>query len=195
MASKGESVGSLFLSLGLDLTSLESSYLEADKSVMENQRKLQRVIDSNKLKLKMESKLDGAESAQNQLKLLNDTLKLQTEQVKIAEAEFKKCYAEAGAGASKTITAERQLIKIQSAQADTINQIRQLEIKAANDKISKINTEMNLVRQKMELYKSSPALDAEQKHSKALEATNRLLELQKQKVQELNAMYRQQVPY
>ena len=193
MASKGESVGSLFLSLGLDLTSLESSYLEADKSVMENQRKLQRVIDSNKLKLKMESKLDGAESAQNQLKLLNDTLKLQTEQVRIAEAEFKKCYAEAGAGASKTITAERQLIKIQSAQADTINQIRQLEIKAANDKISKINTEMNLVRQKMELYKSSPALDAEQKHSKALEATNRLLELQKQKVQELNAMYRQQV--
>ena len=39
MASKGESVGSLFLSLGLDLTSLESSYLEADKSVMEKSEK------------------------------------------------------------------------------------------------------------------------------------------------------------
>lgn len=87
-----ESVGELYLSLGIDLSKLESDYLKADETVSQNMRRLQNEIKNTKLQIKVDTGNVNLSEADKLLKLqqnINTQIDLQREKVELATAAWR----------------------------------------------------------------------------------------------------------
>ena len=99
-----ESVAELYLSLGIDLSKLESDYLKADETVSQNMRRLQNEIRNTKLEMKVDMtdiNLSEAERLEKAQQNINHQIDLQRQKVELAtkawQAEVEATNAESAA--------------------------------------------------------------------------------------------------
>ena len=126
----GTTIEKLFLTLGLDMTALDSDLLTAGKTVQQGMSDLSRKTAQAKLKMEIDmSQFKGAESSTDALtaktKNLNDQLTIQKQKVSIMNAAYAESVQAKGAdyiGSQKLLTS---LLREQKAEADLSAQIKQ----------------------------------------------------------------------
>ena len=110
-----ESVGSLYMSLGLDLSELETGLVAVDRTVNENVRRLNRQADLIQLRAEIEiAGLDEVADAERILEIrqraLNDQMAAQRDRVRLLDAELRRLTAAHG---ENSVAVERATIRLE----------------------------------------------------------------------------------
>ena len=117
MAKKGQKVESLYVSLGLDVSELESDYLRADQTVTQNMRRMQQIIKNTKLEIDVAVKdpnLSVMEKARSIQQAEERQIKAIREELELATRAYQAEAASAGESATSTLRQKNNLLRIQS---------------------------------------------------------------------------------
>lgn len=112
--NSGNSVGDIFISLGLNLSDLETGLVAAERSVRENIQRLNR--ESNLIRLQTEVEISGLDETadaerilQVQQDALNRQMQIQRDRVRLLDAEFRRLATAHGANSVAVQRAQIQL--------------------------------------------------------------------------------------
>ena len=117
MAKKGQKVQDLYVSLGLDVSELESDYLRADQTVTQNMRRMQQIIKNTKLEIDVAVKdpnLSVMEKARSIQQAEERQIKAIREELELATRAYQAEAASAGESATSTLRQKNNLLRIQS---------------------------------------------------------------------------------
>lgn len=135
--SRGTTLESLYIELGLDLSKLQSDILAADKTVTENLGRLNR--EKNVIKLRMEADIAGLDRVKDatkileiQEKALNQQLTLTTDRMKILEAAYQQVAKNANSTALAVNKTEQAFLREKIAVGQLQQQLKEL----ANQKVA-----------------------------------------------------------
>ena len=148
--AKGNSLESLYITLGLDVSQLTSDFIAADKTVAENMAKINR--ESNLLKLRMQvdtGNLDPVKDAAQILaiktQILNEQLAMQKDRVKMASAAWSEVSKKMGYTSTQTQKAEaamlREKLAVQGLERE-LKQLNQTQQQSPTNKANSILTEL-----------------------------------------------------
>lgn len=126
-----QTLGRLYIELGLDLSKLQADILAADRTVTENLGRLNR--EKNIIKLRMEADIasldrvkDATQILEIREKALNQQLTLTTDRMKILEAAYKQVAANANSTALAVNKAEQAFLKEKIAVGQLQQQLKEL---------------------------------------------------------------------
>lgn len=143
--AEGKSIGELYLKLGLSLSELETDFIAADKTVMQNVARLNRQAELIKIRAQVEMEgLDKTADAEKILEIrqnaLNEQLSIQRDRVRILNAECEELSRIQGENAVSTQRATIRVERERLALARLEHEVR--EVTTA---ISELNsTELNV---------------------------------------------------
>lgn len=121
----GNSLGELFVTLGLNLSDLESDFIAADRTVSQNMARLRR--ESNLIQLRAEVEIGNLDEAADATQILtirenalNEQMQIQRDRIRIAEAAYQRLLDTRGADVAETQRAaaalERERLALQRLQ-------------------------------------------------------------------------------
>ena len=126
-----QTLGRLYIELGLDLSKLQADILAADRTVTENLGRLNR--EKNIIKLRMEADIasldrvkDATQILEIREKALNQQLTLTTDRMKILEAAYRQVAANANLTALAVNKAEQAFLKEKIAVGQLQQQLKEL---------------------------------------------------------------------
>lgn len=134
-----QTVGQLYVKLGLDVTDLDSDFALAGRTVNDAMAKLGHEMKALRIKTDIDiSSLTGANTATAELtireKSLNEQLRIQTNRVKIADAAYKEIVKTKGADSAASAKLETRLLNEQRAYANIARQLKDVkDARAAAD--------------------------------------------------------------
>ncbi len=147
--AKGNSLESLYITLGLDVSQLTSDFIAADKTVAENMAKINR--ESNLLKLRMQvdtGNLDPVKDAAQILaiktQILNEQLAMQKDRVKMASAAWNEASQKLGYTATQTQKAEAAMLREKLAVQGLEREIKQLNQTQQQSPTNKANSILSM---------------------------------------------------
>ena len=131
MAKSEQTLESLYIELGLDLSKLQADILAADRTVTENLGRLNR--EKNTIKLRMEADIASLDRVKDATKILeirekalNQQLTMQIDRMNILEAAYKQVANNANATAKAVGEAERAFLREKIAVGQLQQQLRDL---------------------------------------------------------------------
>ena len=197
----GKTLEKLYIELGLDLSQLQSDILAADKTVTENLGRLNR--ERNLIKIRMQADISGLDSVKDatqiltiQEKSLNEQLTVSKDRLAILEAAYRQVAANQNSTALAIQNAEKQwqreraeVGKLEAALKSLASQKVSIDTAHVQDSISKLTAKIKNIRIQAEIDTSKlkdagSIFDAQKAH---ISAVTRELELQRQKVAQLQA--------
>ena len=114
--AKGKSLDTLYINLGLNLSELQTDFIQADKTVNENLAKLNR--ENNLIKLRMQVETAGLDPAKDAAKILeiqtkglNEQLRIQQDRLKIATANWRQTAQVQGQASTAAQRAEQVMLR------------------------------------------------------------------------------------
>ena len=201
----GQTLEKLYIELGLDLSQLQSDILAADRTVTENLGRLNR--ERNLIKIRMQADISGLDTATDAAKIfeiqeksLNAQLTVSKDRLAILEAAYKQVAANQNSTAYAINQAEQQWQReriavgnLEAALKALAAQKVSLDTTRIQDSISKLNAQIKNIRIKAEfdtsaLTGANAAFDAQKIH---IAAVTREIELQREKLAQLQAQMRQ----
>ena len=125
--AQDSTLGGLYLSLGLDISELESDFLAADRTTRENLNRLNR--ESNLVRLRAEVEIGNLDETADAVQILtvrenalNQQMAMQRDRIRIAEAQLQQLNQQHGEGAVVTQRAaaalERERLSLQRLQRE-----------------------------------------------------------------------------
>ncbi len=126
MANNNETVGGLYLSLGLDVSELESGFIAVDRTVSQNMARLNR--ESNLIRLRAEVEIGNLDETADATQILtiretalNRQMQIQRDRIRLTEASLQQLTQQHGASAAVTqrmaMQLERERLALQRLQS------------------------------------------------------------------------------
>lgn len=136
MATRGQTVGALWAAMGLDLSSLDSDFALADKTIKDAMIRLN--TEKRAVVIKAETDINGLDEAKDKVKILRiqeqsltEQIDIQRQKVAIADAVYKQMVATKGADAVASQSLRMRLLNERKAYSELESQIRKTQ-KAQN---------------------------------------------------------------
>lgn len=199
--SEGQTIEKLFLELGLDLSVLQSDFIAAERKITDNLGRLNR--ERNTIKLRVAADIAGLDSVRDATKILaiqeqglNQQLALSRDKLTILEAAYRQVANNQHSTAYAIQNAEQAWQKERIAVAQLEQQLKSLaahkislDTTHLQNSLAQIAAKIQHVRIKAEIDTSklsgaNAAFDAQKIH---ISAVTRELELQRQKLAQLQA--------
>ena len=224
MAKRGQQIDELYISLGLDIARLQLDFDTAGQTVSKTISQLNSRSNKIQLKMDTDiSKLDGVGTELDKLKIkqeaINQQLDLQVKKEQILSAVLKDAQRNSGTNSGAADKAEKDLLKQQKLIAQTEAEVRRLKkamqeasgrikievqterVREAErniqDSITRMNAKLQNIRMRAEIDTSSikGANTEIEKQRATLNALNKELTVEYQKLSQLQNMYRLQQKY
>ena len=112
--AKGQTIDELSVSLGLDISNLDKDFVAADRTVSQNISKLQRELQSHKLKIQAIVDNPDLTPLERQKKLIEEGKereRLLVEQIKLATLAYQEQVRTVGEGSNAAINANNKILK------------------------------------------------------------------------------------
>ena len=195
----GTTLEKLYIELGLDLSTLQSDILAADRTVTENLGRLNR--ERNLIKFRMQADISGLDTATDAAKIfeiqeksLNAQLTISKDRLAILEAAYKQVASNQNSTALAIQNAEKQwqrerieVGKLEAALKSLASQKVSIDTAHVHDSISKLTAKIKNIKIQAEIDTSKlkdagSIFDAQKVH---ISAVTRELELQREKYYQL----------
>ena len=127
--SKGKSISSLYLDLGLDVSQLDSDFINASNTVNQEMSKLGRLVQTTKLKTAIE--ISGLDENTNQIDILktklgglSKELQLQDEKIKLLNVQEKELLQTKAKDSAESQNLTNRILREQRVQAELAQEIK-----------------------------------------------------------------------
>lgn len=199
--AEGKSVGGLYMRLGLSLDELQSGFIAAEKTVQQNIARLNR--ENNLVRLRADIEISGLDAAKDATKILEiqeqaltRQLELQRDKLRLVSAAYREAAQNKNVNEAATQKLEASMERERLAVARLEAELKKLSSQKVSidtthvqDAIAKLNTRIKNIRIQAEidtskLQNAGSIFDAQKVH---ISAVTRELELQRQKVAQLQA--------
>ncbi|MBR1807179.1 MAG: hypothetical protein IJ774_12450, partial [Selenomonadaceae bacterium] len=195
----GNTVGGLYMRLGLSLDGLQSGFIAAEKTVQQNIARLNR--ESNLVKIRADIEMTGLDAVKDKTRLLEvqeqsltRQLELQRDKLALVSAAYQEAAKNKNTAATQKLetSMERERLAVARLEAELKKLSTQrisFDTAGLQDSIAKLNSRIKNIRIQAEidtskLQNAGSIFDAQKVH---ISAVTRELELQRQKYAQLQA--------
>ena len=196
--AKGQTIDELSVSLGLDISNLDKDFVAADRTVSQNISKLQRELQSHKLKIQAIVDNPDLTPLERQKKLIEEGKereRLLVEQIKLATLAYQEQVRTVGEGSNAAINANNKILKqeadLQKIRKENAQLLADMPKLAGSSDSNKRNLGIANARENIRIATANPDLSAlEAAKVKQLEL-ERIERLQAQAVEASKQAYQQ----